>query len=73
MTNKTLISEARKLLLQTLLKLEQKHRDFFLRMYFHQNKPTTIEEAVEKLPVDKIDWAISQAESTLKKINLTRQ
>lgn len=68
MQNETLILEARKILLKTLLKLEQKHRDFFLRMYFFEQQ-LTIEEAVQRLPIDKLDWALTQAEATLKKIN----
>lgn len=67
--NPSLIIQARKLLLETLLKLEQKHRDFFIRIYFHNSPTTTIEDAVENLPSDKLDWALTQAEATLKKIN----
>lgn len=68
MNNETLIAAAREILLKALQKLEDKHQKFFIQMYFHNNKEISVEEAVQKLPVEKIDWAITQAEATLKKV-----
>lgn len=69
MKNETLINASREILLDLLLQLEDKHRAFFIKMYFHKNQDISIEDAVENLPVERIDWAISQAESTLRKMS----
>ena len=38
----------------------------FKQMYSHDNLSTTIDDVVDKLPVEKLDWAMQQVEQTMK-------
>lgn len=68
MKNETLIKASREILLAILLQLKESQQEFFKRIYYN-HVLLTIEDAVDRLPVEKIDWAISQAEATLRKNN----
>ena len=39
----------------------------FKRMYSHKNLEASISEVVDKMPDDKIEWAVCQVENTLAK------
>ena len=63
-----LLIKAAKIILKELLEQctfnEQK---MFKRMYSHKDLNLSIDEVVENIALDKIDWAICQCENTLKK------
>ena len=44
----------------------------FKRMYSHNNLEASIDEAVENMPTDELDWALSQVERSLKNPKLIR-
>ena len=67
---------------ETLLKLELQRRDalydlisqctkgqqlIFKRMYSHNHVDKTLRKIVDDMPIYKVDWAIQQCESTIKK------
>jgi hypothetical protein len=38
-------------------------------MYCHTNLKATVDEAVDQMDADKIDWAVTQTEKTVKSNN----
>ncbi len=45
----------------------EKQQLFFKRMYSHEDLTVPIKDIVNKIPEDKLDWAMRQIENTLKK------
>lgn len=39
----------------------------FKRMYSHKNLSLTIDQVVNNMPIEKLDWALTQCEETLNK------
>ena len=65
--NKT-ISKMCRITLQEMLRLcTEEQQLFFKRMYSPSNLELPINEVVDQMEDEKLDWAISQCESTLKK------
>lgn len=50
-----------------LAKLGEKHRLFFKRMYSHDDLEADINDVVDSMPEDKLDWAMQQVERSLQK------
>lgn len=48
-----------------LAKCTEKQQLFFKRMYCHLNLGLTIDQVVDQMKEDKLDWAMSQVERTL--------
>lgn len=69
MRNETLIKNTRDLLKESLAKCDDKQQLMFKRMYSHQNLDISINDAVDNMPSDKLEWALSQVERTLAKAN----
>jgi len=69
MQNKTLIAAARTILKNLLSQLEPGHLAFFKKIYSSKNQNATIEEVVEQMKPDNLDWAITQCENSIKKTN----
>jgi len=69
MKNKTLIKYARTLLKELLAKCSEPQQLLFKRMYNHKNLEAPINEAVDQMEPDKLDWAVTQVEETIKKNN----
>ena len=67
MQNETLIASGRSILKDLLSKCSEGHQLMFKRMYSSNNLELPINDVVDKMDVTKIDWAISQCESTLRK------
>jgi hypothetical protein len=65
--NKTLSQYARQQLKEGLAKCSEKQQDLFKRMYSHQHLDWSIEQCVDAMPDDKLDWAMQQVERTLAK------
>jgi len=49
--------------------LTSEQQRFFRMMYSHKNPELSIEEIYDKIPLEKIDWAIYQCENTIIKNN----
>lgn len=65
--NKTLSEFARQQLKQNLAQCTQAQCHLFKQMYSYQNLELPINEAVDAMPDDKLDWAMQQVERTLEK------
>ena len=68
--NNTLSNFARVQLKEGLAKLGEKEHIMFKRIYSHGNLELDINEVVNKIPEEKLDWAMQQVENTLKKRGL---
>lgn len=67
MRNETLIKAGKDILKGLLSQCTEGQQMMFKRMYSPKNLELPINEAVDNMNPDKIDWAISQCENTLKK------
>jgi len=65
--NKQLQEFARNTLKKGLAKLPESNRTLFKRMYSHKDLSLDINNVVDHLPVDKLDWAMQQVERSLQK------
>jgi len=65
--NQTLAESGRNILKELLSKCNDKHHNLFKRMYAHKTPDLPINDVVDKMDDDKIDWAITQCENTLNK------
>lgn len=65
--NKTLSAFARQQLKEGLAQCSEAQRHLFKQMYSHKDLQRPIDEVVEAMPDDKLDWAMQQVESTLAK------
>lgn len=52
-------------LMAGLLQCTDKHHEIFKLMYSPKNTKLSISEVVEKIPVEQLDWALSQVEKTI--------
>ena len=50
-----------------LAMLSETHRSFFKRMYSHDNPDADIDDVVDSMPVEKLDWALTQVQNSLRK------
>jgi hypothetical protein len=69
MKNQTLINAAKQILKDLLSKCTEPQQMLFKKMYCHKNLELSIDEAVDQMDTDKMDWAISQVERTIQKNN----
>lgn len=66
--NEILKNTAKDYLKTNLLKLPESNQLLFKRMYSHENLDASIDEVVDNVPEDKLDWAMQQVERTLSKL-----
>ena len=69
--NQTLAAFARQKIKESLALCTEDQRGIFLRMYSPKNLDRSVSDAVDSMPDDKLDWALSQAQNTLKKTGVT--
>jgi len=69
MKNATLIKACKQILKDLVYQCSPPQQLMFKRMYCHKNLDATVEEAVEQMDPDKIDWAVTQTEKTIKDNN----
>lgn len=67
--NSQLEKFARDTLKSGLAKLPPAHQMLFKRMYSHKNLDLPIDDVVDKMPVDKLDWAMQQVKRGLDKLD----
>lgn len=68
--NETRKAEAKRILKELLAQCTEKQQLLFKRMYSHDNLELPINDVVEKIKDEKLDWAISQCMNTVTKNNL---
>lgn len=67
MTNETLKNAAKEILKELLNKCPEEQQLMFKKMYCHKNLELSINDAVDQMAEDRIDWAITQTERTIEK------
>jgi len=67
--NKQLEAYARKTLKEDLAKCTEDQQIIFKRLYFPENLKTPINDVVDRMPIDRLSWAMEQVERTLGKNN----
>ena len=65
--NETLKNAAKTILKDLLAQCTEGQQMMFKRMYSHNNLELPINDVVDQMSEDKIDWAISQCERTVEK------
>jgi hypothetical protein len=65
--NQLLEKFARDWLKENLAKLPERNQRTFRLMYSHNNLERPINEVVDAITIDKLDWAMTQVENSLKK------
>lgn len=65
--NKQLEEFARTELREGLAKCTDLQISRFKRMYSHDNLDASINEVVDKMPTERLDWAMKQVQNTLNK------
>lgn len=68
--NETRKTEAKRILKELLAQCTEKQQLLFKRMYSHNNLEMPINDVVDQINEDKLDWAISQCMNTVTKNNL---
>lgn len=68
MNNQKIINFTREQLKQGLSQCSSEQQLLFKRMYSHQNLELPINEVVDNMPNEKLDWALTQVEKTLAKL-----
>jgi len=63
--NSNLEEYARTTLKENLGKCTEKQQAFFKRMYSFANQDLSINVVVDRMPVEKLDWAMQQVQSTI--------
>ena len=66
--NEQLKAFARRALKEGLAQLPESNRLLFKRMYSHKNLEADINDVVDGMPEEKLDWAMQQVERSLDKI-----
>lgn len=67
MQNETLKIAAKNILKNLLSQCTEGQQMLFKRMYSHNNLDLPINDVVDNMDSDKMDWAITQCERTLNK------
>ena len=65
MKNETIKNAAKEMLKELLTECTDGQKLMFKRMYSHKNLELQINEAVDQMADDKIDWAMTQVERTV--------
>lgn len=66
--NNQLQEFARQSLKDGLAKLTEGHQMIFKRMYSHKNLELPINDVVDLMPADKLDWAMQQVQRSIDKL-----
>jgi hypothetical protein len=65
--NSTIEKFTRQSIKDALAKCNGEQVHLFKRMYAHKDLSTPINDVVDKMPIEKLDWALTQCETTIKK------
>lgn len=67
MRNETIINFTKEKLKELLDKCTVKQQMLFKQMYSYNNLDMSINNVVDNMDIDKLDWALSQVERTVEK------
>jgi len=67
--NEELATFARKFLKENIQKLSEGHHRVFRQMYSADNPDLAIDKVIDKMPDNKLDWAMSQVKNSLPKVD----
>jgi hypothetical protein len=67
--NSTIENFTRQSIKDALKKCTEPQQLVFKKMYSHKDLDLPIDKVVDKMPVGKLDWALTQVEQTNKKYN----
>ena len=65
--NETVITFIRNKIKEGLGKLSEEHKLTFNRMYSFENLDKDVNEVVDEMPEEKLDWALTQVENSMRK------
>jgi len=65
--NQYLQDYARQFIKDGLAGLTDSNRLLFKRMYSHKDLDAAVDDVVDSMPADKLDWAMLQVDRTVKK------
>ena len=65
MKNKTIIKLVQKLLLDLLSQCNDYQQGMFKRMYSHNDLDKPIQQVIQDMDPEKLEWAVTQVENTL--------
>ena len=65
--DKTVVAFIREQIKKGLAQLEDTHRLRFNRMYSHENLEKPVNDVVDTIPEEKLNWALTQVENSLLK------
>lgn len=65
--NSTIEKFARQSIKDCLAKCNGEQVLLFKRMYCHKDLSLPIDEVVDKIPIEKLDWALTQCQNTINK------
>jgi len=68
--NKQLQEFARNYIKEGLAKLTDFNHNIFKRMYSHENLDVDINDLVDAMPEDRLDWAMRQVQASVDKMNV---
>lgn len=71
LNNETIILFTKNTLKDLLSECDEKQQHIFKRMYSHNDLDAEIDDIVDRIPNDKLDWALSQVERTIEKNRTT--
>ena len=71
--NKQLEDYARQKIKEGLSKLSEGHLAVFRRLYSHENSKLSIDEIVDNMSEKKLDWALTQVQNSLKKLQREKE
>lgn len=67
MKNETIKNVAKEMLKELLSECTERQQLMFKKMYCHRNLELSINDVVDQIADDKIDWAFTQVERTVEK------
>jgi len=70
MMNKSIEHFTRESLKEGLKKLPEKWQLTFRRMYSHEDLEKDISIVVDEMPIERLDWALTQVENSLNKLEI---
>ena len=71
--NSQLVTYAREKIKEGLSKLSEGHQAVFKRLYSHENLELPIDKIVDNMPEGKLDWALTQVQNSLKKLQREKE
>lgn len=70
--NKTVEDFMRNQIKNGLKQLPDSWKELFKRMYSHKDLSKDINKVVDDMPIEKLDWALSQVENSMKKMEKSK-